>query len=111
MNLANEAMLIATAGGALGGIASFLRLAFDGFKKIPTSAPKLGKAIKVQRFYFVVARTIFGAVCAFIFSFWFMENYENGSLHKAKLAFISVLIGFSTTVLATASEKIYKLLG
>ena len=108
MNAAQEAMTVAISCGALGGIASFLHIAYGGFKKIPTEAPSIDSVVKSQRIYFFIFRVLFGAISAWILSFWFMESFESGALDKSRLAFISALIGFSTTMLVGASNKFEK---
>ncbi len=106
MNLTNEGTAIALISGGIGGVASYLYIAYDGFKALPTKSPSKSKELKKQRIFFLFLRTAFGAISGFIISLWFRDNYENGSLSIMKLAFISAIAGFSTTILVAVSTTV-----
>jgi hypothetical protein len=111
MDSSQGAMALGMIAGALGGVASYLFVAFGAFKQIPTSKPSQSKSAIAQRSFFLIARVAFGFLTGLIVSFWFMDNYAAGHITSAKLFFTLALSGFSTTMLASLSDQARRLLG
>jgi hypothetical protein len=110
MELVTQAMVAGISGGTLGGIASFILLSYDSFKKIPDTAPSQDIAIRNQRIYFFIFRMAFGAITGFIFCFWLMDRYTTGEITISKFFFYSSLAGFTTNFLTILTEILNKML-
>ncbi|MDI6729547.1 MAG: hypothetical protein QMD44_11580 [Thermodesulfovibrionales bacterium] len=111
MNRVQEVVVLSLLSGALGGIASYLHMAYGGFKTLPTKSPSQSEEMKKQRLYFLILRVVFGAISGFIIALWFIDNFEQGTLSETKLSFISAIAGFSTVMLASISKTISKYIG
>uniref|UniRef100_UPI003F81C922 hypothetical protein n=1 Tax=Xanthomonas sp. 0924 TaxID=2835534 RepID=UPI003F81C922 len=109
MELVTQAMAAGILGGTLGGIASFILLSYDSFRKIPDTAPSQDVAIRNQRIYFFIFRMTFGAITGFIFSFWLMDRYATGEITISKFFFYSSLSGFTTNFLTILTGILKKI--
>ena len=95
-------------GGSLGGLASFMLVAYNKFEEIPT-LEEAEEAKRALRKTYLILRVTFGVVVAIIFSFWFMDSVLNGEISKYKFMFYSALIGFSTGFLPAVASAFQKL--
>lgn len=109
MSLGFDVLVLAGAGGALGGLSYYLYLAFGGFQKIPTTAQKLEKGVTEQRILFLIGRILFGIACADIVAFWLFDDFARGVISNSKMLFFSALVGFSTNSLSILSGKLGKI--
>lgn len=103
-----KVILFSILGGALGGLASFMWVAYSSFKKIPTVAEAKEMVEEHKRKTYLVLRVTFGILVAFIFSFWFMDSVVKGDMTGPKLIFYSSLIGFSTGFLPAVAQAFQK---
>jgi len=99
----SDVIIWALLGGGIGGLASFMWVAYNRFEKIPTREDA-EEARKSLRKTYLVLRVAFGIVVAFIFSFWFMDSLISGDLSRNKFVFLSALIGFSTGFLPAVAS-------
>lgn len=105
MTLEQQFMLLGLVGGTLGGLASFLSTAFDGFKALPKNAANNSAPVRNERIAFFLARVALGAIMGFVVTFWFIENARRGELGIGKLFFIQCVSGASSTLLIDLSKK------
>lgn len=104
----SKVMIFSILGGALGGLASFMWVAYSSFAKIPTVAEAKEMVEGHKRKMYMGARVIFGLLVALMFSFWFMDSVIAGEISSSKLVFYSSLIGFSTGFLPAVAQAFQK---
>ncbi len=97
-------MILSIAGGALGGLASFMWVGYSSFEKIPTIAEAKELVEGHKRKMYMGARITFGLLVALICSFWFMDSALSGEISAPKLVFYSSIIGFSTGFLPAIAQ-------
>ncbi|MGI2182513.1 hypothetical protein ACRN9F_09755 [Shewanella oncorhynchi] len=95
-------------GGGIGGLASFMLIAYNKFEKIPTKEEAEIAKNSLRKTYLIL-RVTFGIISAFICSFWFMDSALDGTISQSKLTFYSAIIGFSTSLLPAISEVFVKI--
>jgi len=105
---ASKVIIFSILGGALGGFASFMWVAYSSFEKIPTISEAKEMVEGHKRKMYMGVRIIFGVLVALIFSFWFMDSVVAGELSSSKLVFYSSLIGFSTGFLPAVAQGFQK---
>ncbi|MDF3124737.1 hypothetical protein [Rheinheimera sp. 1928-s] len=104
----SKVIIFSILGGALGGLASFMWVAYSSFEKIPTVDEAKEMVEKHKRKMYMGARVTFGILVAFMFSFWFMDSVVAGEISGPKLIFYSSLIGFSTGFLPAVAQGFQK---
>ena len=100
-----ELMILGLSGGLLGGIASYLTTAFDGFVALPQTAANNSAPVRNERIAFLIARALLGALTGFIVTFWFMDEARRGELAIGKLVFIQCVSGASSTLMIDLAKK------
>ena len=105
MTYVEQLMVMGLLGGALGGMASFLSVAHNGFKAIPNKPQSKSKAMQLERLSFFISRCLLGAITGFIVTSWFIEDVTKGQFGVGKLFFIQATSGVSSSLLITLSEK------
>jgi hypothetical protein len=99
-------MVMGLLGGTLGGMASYLLVAFDGFKAIPNKPKSKSKTMQQERLIFFICRCLLGAITGFIITCWFIEDVTKGQFGVGKLFFIQAISGVSSSLLMSFTEKI-----
>jgi len=103
-----EVVTCAVFSGLAGGFYTYMLVAYDNFKNIPTRDEVKRKLKEEMRLTYMALRVMFSILTALIFSLWFMDSALSNQITWSKLTFYLCLLSIGTTTLLEISNTFGK---